>query len=202
MNQITLSSLIFQLVAGFLPLVVFLIKKNKFNIEFTFFLTISFLATCAILTTSILNLPNVIIFNSYQVISTLCINIFYYRVLNKKSFSRIVLVISVLEFISYGSEFLIFGDIDKSILVEVIGTICCSILLFVFMLNLRNSTNYQTISLVNFSIFIYKISSFLLFCFLVTLMVKDIWYVHNFIEGSSKLLIAYALWKLPKTAHS
>jgi hypothetical protein len=30
------------------------------------------------------------------------------------------------------------------------------------------------------------------------LFTSNLWFIHNFIEGSSKLLIAYAFWKLPK----
>jgi hypothetical protein len=50
--------------------------------------------------------------------------------------------------------------------------------------------------LFNASIFIYHTAAFSLFNYFSSFMTSYLWYFHNFIEGSSKLLIAYAFWKL------
>lgn len=202
MNNASFFSLIFQLVAGVLPLVFFFQKRKKFNVEFIIFLIVSFIATLIIFITSILKITNAIIFDGFQISSIFLLSIFYFRNIEFKLFSIIVICLGVIEFVFYMLELIILGYPEKSLIIENVGTICCSILLFISLLKNKYSPKNRTISIINYSIFMYKVTSFLLFYYCMILMVKDIWYVHNFIEGSSKLLIAYALWKLPKTAHS
>jgi hypothetical protein len=201
-NNASFFSLIFQLVAGVLPLVFFFQKRKKFNVEFIIFLIVSFIATLIIFITSILKITNAIIFDGFQISSIFLLSIFYFRNIEFKLFSIIVICLGVIEFVFYMLELIILGYPEKSLIIENVGTICCSILLFISLLKNKYSPKNRTISIINYSIFMYKVTSFLLFYYCMILMVKDIWYVHNFIEGSSKLLIAYALWKLPKTAHS
>jgi hypothetical protein len=59
----------------------------------------------------------------------------------------------------------------------------------------------EILILVNTALFIYYSFSFLFNIYIDELMKNNLWFIHNFIEGSSKLLIAYAFWKQPKTAH-
>jgi hypothetical protein len=68
-------------------------------------------------------------------------------------------------------------------------------------LNSESQRNPQSFSylIVNASIFIYNSFSFLFFLYITILMGNDLWYFHNIIEGISKLIIAYAFWKLPKS---
>lgn len=188
--------------AGVLPLVFFFQKRKRFNVEFIIFLIVSFIATLIIFITSILKITNAIIFDGFQISSIFLLSIFYFRNIEFKLFSIIVICFGVIEFVFYMFELIILGYPEKSLIIENVGTICCSILLFISLLKNKYSPKNWTISIINYSIFMYKVTSFLLFYYCMILMVKDIWYVHNFIEGSSKLLIAYALWKLPKTAHS
>lgn len=188
--------------AGVLPLVFFFQKRKRFNVEFIIFLIVSFIATLIIFITSILKITNAIIFDGFQISSIFLLSIFYFRNIEFKFFSIIVICFGVIEFVFYMFELIILGYPEKSLIIENVGTICCSILLFISLLKNKYSPKNWTISIINYSIFMYKVTSFLLFYYCMILMVKDIWYVHNFIEGSSKLLIAYALWKLPKTAHS
>jgi hypothetical protein len=77
------------------------------------------------------------------------------------------------------------------------------IFFFEFIISKNNiRSNFINTNLyVNAAILFYNGSSLFLFHYLFVILSNNVWYIHNFIEGSSKLLIAYAFWKLPKTSH-
>jgi hypothetical protein len=90
--------------------------------------------------------------------------------------------------------------IEYSLVYRTIGFILFSVIFFIDYLNSESQRNLQSFPnlIVNSSIFIYNSFSFLFFLYITILMGNDLWYIHNIIEGISKLIIAYAFWKLPK----
>jgi hypothetical protein len=200
-NLIIITSLIFQLAAGSLPLAVLFVGKRKLNLEFLLFLSISFSLTLAIIITKISGFSNAIIFDSWLVCSIILLTIFYSRVIVFKPFTIAVIIIGGISLSTTFWELMVFGYPNKALIIENISFILIPILMYISFLRYQNHSKGNSLILINTSIFVYKTTTFLLFYFLVTLMKNNAWYIHNFIEGSSKLLIAYALWKLPKTAH-
>jgi hypothetical protein len=189
-------------VAGSLPLVVLIIGKRKLNLEFLLFVCVSFSLTLAIIITKISGLNNAIIFDSWLICSIILLTFFYSRVIESKPFAIAVILIGVICLSATFWELMVIGYPNKALIIENISFILIPILMYISFLRYQNHSKGNSLILINTSIFVYKTTTFLLFYFLVTLMKNNAWYVHNFIEGSSKLLIAYALWKLPKTAHS
>jgi hypothetical protein len=108
------------------------------------------------------------------------------------SVTTLLLAISILEVIKIGV--MIFS-------MKIIS-LCIITMSIVYLLNNLISTSFyqinQPVLLINSSFIIYHGSSFILIYFIMSIMTNNLWHFHNFIEGSSKLLIAYAFWKLPK----
>ncbi len=200
MSDIKFISLIFQLVAGLMPLAVLFFGNRKFSFEFTLYLTLSIISTFVILITNYFKIQNAIVFDGFQISSIILLSLFYFRNIQSKMLSNVVIILGLFSLLSYSIELICLGYPQKSLVIENVSFIIGPILFYIDSI-VSNQTS-STLVLVNTSIFFYKSFSFLLFYFLVTLMVSNFWHIHNFIEGSSKLLIAYALWKLPKTAHS
>lgn len=186
--------------AGLMPLAVLFIGKRKFRIEFNLYLTASILSTFLILITNYFKINNAFVFDGFQLSSIILLSLFYFRNLDSKILSYIVIFLGFFCLSFYLIELVSLGYPQKSLVLENLCFIVCPILFYID--SIVSTQKTSTLILLNTAIFIYKSISFLFFFFLVTLMVNNLWYIHNFIEGSSKLLIAYALWKLPKTAHS
>jgi hypothetical protein len=76
-----------------------------------------------------------------------------------------------------------------------------SLVLFLLFDQLKNDEYSKNESqLTGFSIYFisYKTSVFLLMYYISKIIKADLWYLHNFIEGSFKLLIAFSFWNIPK----
>jgi hypothetical protein len=195
-------SLYFQLLAGLLPIIFYLNKLGKENLELLILFCASFIATLSILFTYQFKINNHNIFNAYVIIEFCCISVFYSKLFKLKYSKLIKLLIIPFLFLFffeiYQNDVIILGSKLTSL-----TYIIYSISFFIKYLNIsRRSNEYKFSQAINASLFIYNCSAFILIFYIMKLMNSNLWYVHNFIEGSSKLLIAYALWKLPKTAHS
>jgi hypothetical protein len=195
-------SLCFQLLAGLLPIIFYLNKLGKENLELLILFCASFIATLSILFTYQFKINNHYIFNAYVIIEFCCISVFYSKLFKLKYSKLIKLLIIPFLFLFffeiYQNDVIILGSKLTSL-----TYIIYSISFFIKYLNIsRRSNEYKFSQAINASLFIYNCSAFILIFYIMKLMNSNLWYVHNFIEGSSKLLIAYALWKLPKTAHS
>jgi hypothetical protein len=195
-------SLYFQLLAGLLPIIFYFNKLGKENLELLILFCASFIATLSILFTYQFKINNHNIFNAYVIIEFCCISVFYSKLFKLKYSKLIKLLIIPFLFLFffeiYQNDVIILGSKLTSL-----TYIIYSISFFIKYLNIsRRSNEYKFSQAINASLFIYNCSAFILIFYIMKLMNSNLWYVHNFIEGSSKLLIAYALWKLPKTAHS
>lgn len=197
-------SLFFQLVTGILPLIVLFNGKKKFNKGLIVFLSASVITTCILTITSILKLNNLVFFNLYQVISIVSLTFFYYESIFNKTLKYFIALFGLMSFSVLIFEISKTIFLDYSLVSRKISLVAFSIFLFFDYLisDYSNHKNSKSILLINTSLFVYNSSSFLFFIYISALMINNLWYIHNFIEGLSKLLIAYAFWKLPKTSSS
>jgi hypothetical protein len=189
-------SVYFQLIAGILPLF-FIKKSNQSNRIIFYYLFSSCLSTVINLTTAYMHINNHMIHNIYLMVSFLLLALFYF--LNGRHLLRFFVLIgsglfySICFFEHFKTSLLLNGHRVAN-LVYIIW----SLTFFIQSIMKKSNSNLsKTYVLFNASIFIYHTASFFLFTFLWSLVTSNLWYFHNFIEGSSKLLIAYAFWKLP-----
>lgn len=190
--------------AGSLPLIILFKKRIKFNIEFIVFLTSSISATLIFSITSHYKVNDLIIFNSYQVFSIICLTIFYSKIISFNILKKIIIVLGII------CLFVLIYELSETSYIEYSLTfenICFFLFSIFFLIDYlikegQNTDLSKCYLLVNTSIFIYNAFSYLLFFYINELMQKDLWFVHNILEGLSKLLIAYAFWKLPRTSIS
>lgn len=188
--------------AGLLPLAVLLFGKRKFSKPFVLLLCVSVIATIMILITNFHKIQNAIVFDVYQICLIVLLTFFYFQNILSKPLSFITIILGAICLLSSTIELLSLGYLQMSLVIENISFIIIPILMYLSVINESNSNMSKSFILINSSLFIYKTSTFLLFFFLTDLLKNNLWYIHNFIEGLSKLLIAYALWKLPKPTHS
>ncbi len=190
----------YQLIAGILPLF-FIKKNNQSNRVIFYYLFTSIASTIICLVTSYMHINNHMIHNVYQMVSFLFLALFYF--LNGRHLLRFLVLIgsglfySICFFELFKTSLLLNGYIVAN-LVYIIWSLAFFVQLI---LQKSNSNLSKTSVLFNASIFIYYTASFFLFMYLLTLLKGNLWYFHNFIEGSSKLFIAYAFWKLPNQAY-
>ena len=185
----------FQLIAGTLPLF-FIKKSNQSNKIIFYYLLSSCLSTIISLITAYMHINNHMINNIYLMVSFLFLALFY--LLNGGNLLRILVLVgsglfySICFFELFKSS-LLFNGFKAANLVYIIWSLTFFIQ---SILNKSNSIHPKTYVLFNASIFIYHTAAFFLFKYFSTLFTSNLWFIHNFIEGSSKLLIAYAFWKL------
>lgn len=186
-----------------MPLFVLIITKRKINFELILFLLFSIISTILLAITRAMKINNLAFFNSYLFIAISCLACYFFRQLSTKSLKLIVLITLIVGFTIF------FWELNKSAYVELIviyESICFILwsLLFMFekiLTKEQSSPILQSHLIINSAFFLYNTSSLFLIFYISIIMANNLWYIHNFIEGSSKLLIAYAFWKLPKTSH-
>lgn len=191
------TSLVFQFVAGSLPLI-FLINRVKFNISFTYYLLFSVIATIVLSITSFYQINNLSIINTYLFLSFLSL-IAYYNSLKIKYLNWINLLFLIVFVSLFFFEIFHSGFAQKSINVMSLFSIIWSQYFLVYSLKTKNHIDFKTThEFISFSILFYNCSSFLFYFKIIDLAKHDLWFIHNYIEGISKLIIAYSFWKLPK----
>jgi len=195
---LSVFSLILQLLAGTMPVVVFFYKKAWRHFEILIYLMSSVLATCIIIYTRINELNNHWVHNTFIIISFVSIGIFYLKrkvvLLNYLVLIGSIVFVFILAIEQKGNSLLI----NSFQFVNFIFIIW-SLVYFVLLTNNKSSKfDSNFLQTLNFSILFYNCSSFLLFNFLQELVKNEMWFIHNIIESVSKLIIAYSFWKLQK----
>lgn len=184
---------------GILPLAILYFAKKKFNNEFILYLISSVLATAGIIFANYFNIGNSLIFKSFLICTILFLSFFFLKIFFTKIFKIIVSILFsvclIIFFLNNENYFKI------SLLIENLTFVICPILFFLDRINDSKETKNNSLNIIVSSIFFYKTSTFILFYFISELLLNNLWFVHNLIEGISKLLIAYAFWKLPKTSN-
>ncbi len=193
-------SLCFQVLAGITP-ILFLFQRDFISKrELMVFFISSVLASIFILTTTIYSINNYFVHNSFLIVELICLSIFYFKAINWK-YIRVLIIISFVSFLL----FFIHEIYRHQVIIDgfKIVNIAYLVLVTILFLNLLQGKYgfKKSLILINASFFIYRCTSFVFIFYLMKIMTENLWYIHNFIEGSSKLLIAYAFWKLPKTSH-
>jgi hypothetical protein len=198
MNVFYHSSLIFQIVTGTLPILFVIFLKRKLPVEFVILLSASVITTLILYITAMLGIKNWLFWNLYKIIDIVCITIFYYSLLDSKKVKIIVLSIGSLCVTSIIWELSYFELVNKTSPILVLGKVLYTILFLIENLGKKASPNFNAYLLISLAILIYNSFKLFLSFEVDIFLLNNFWNYHNFIEGTSKLVIAYAILKLPK----
>ena len=91
-----------------------------------------------------------------------------------------------------------FELVNKTSPILVFGKVLYTILFLIENLGKKASPNFNAYLLINLAILIYNSFKLFLSFEVDIFLLNNFWNYHNFIEGTSKLVIAYAILKLPK----
>lgn len=191
-------SVIFQFVTGVLPLLLLVIYKKKLRVEFVILLLASAIITLILLITASLGIKNWFFFNLYNAISLTCITIFYFSLLHSSPLRIYVLILSFLCGVVLIYDLSYLDLINLTFPALFFSTTTFSV--FYFIDNLGEKSKSQTSKdyfIINTSICMYSSFSFFMSFEVHTMMLNHYWMVHNFLESFSKLVIAFAVLKLP-----
>ena len=193
-------SVILQFVTGVLPLLFLVIYKKKLRVEFVILLLASSITTLILLFTASFGIKNWFFFNFYNAIYLTCITIFYFSLLRSSPLRKYVLILSFLcgAVLIYDLTYL---DLINLTLPALFFS-STSFSVFYFIDNLVKKSKSQTSKayfIINTSLCMYSSFSFFMSLELETMLANQYWIIHNVVEASSKLVIAYAILKIPKT---
>lgn len=190
-------SLALQIGTEFLPLILLLLFNRKLNFPLSIYLWASFISSILLMITYLLHLKNLVIFNCYFVISITSLSAFYYNLINLKNIKFIIPVLYSLCLGVFIWEIIYTDLITFCLIIEKFCVVIFSLLAFAYFLGQEKKS--ESLILINSSFLFYSSFS-LLFTFEIHLfMITKYWFIHNLLDGLSKLLIAYAIWKIPKT---
>lgn len=192
-----------QIISGFLPLVVLLFHRKKFNVEIVILLTLSVLATVLLLVFALLFHNNHAVFNSYVISEHVCLTVYFYRIIRDKYLRKLILGMAVILGGIFIWEMNKSSLLDVSLLMQIAYNIILCVLFFIASLQSNSipSSMYKTQEKYVLTLFLYSSFSLIFFFYINELMLSRAWFIHNIVESLSKLFIAYAFWKLPKTTH-
>lgn len=193
-------SVILQFVTGVLPLLFLVIYKKKLRVEFVILLLASAITTLILFITASFGIKNWFFFNFYNAIYLTCITIFYFSLLRSSPFRKYVLILSFLcgAVLIYDLTYLDLINLTLPALFFSTTTFT----VFYFIDNLGKKSKSQTSKayfIINTSLCMYSSFSFFMSLELETMLANQYWIIHNVVEASSKLVIAYAILKIPKT---
>ena len=195
------SSLIFQIVTGTLPILFVIFLKRKLPVEFVILLSASVITTLILYITAMFGIKNWVFWNLYASIDVVCMAIFYYHLLDSQKAKITVIVIASICVSSIIWELSYFELVNKISPILVFSKVLYSILFLIENLGKKASPNFKAYLLINLAILIYNSFKFFLSFEVDIFMLNNFWNYHNFIEGTSKLVIAYAILKLPKRSN-
>ncbi len=200
MERLFNFSLIFQMAAEFLPLVFLFFLKKQINKSLKIFLISSFISSFLLYLTGVFQINNLIIFNAYQGITICTLSIFYFSILKSHLFKIIIVIIFSICFFTLIWELTKTSYLVSTLVVESFCYIIFALLFYIDYINSSKVNNQaKSYILINTSIFIYNCFSVLNNLEIEKLMITNYWFIHNLIDGLLKLLIAIAIWKMPKT---
>lgn len=192
-------TILYQLLAGISPLIfLFYQKREGLNILFTH-LFCSFLCTLMIFITHFYRLENLIFFNSYIFSASVLLPLMYYKSVEKKFIKHLILIVFIINLTLLISEliktdFLVISLVSENILEITL----CLFFYFDFLLSNELSSSKKLFFWINTSFFIYNCFSFLFNLYITEIMHSHLWFIHNIVEGSSKLFITLSIWKFSR----
>jgi hypothetical protein len=199
-NDLKFASLLVQFVTSIIPFVVLIKLRVRFNLEFLLYLLFSTIATFGFIITNIFKVHNSWIFYSYQFLSIILLSLFYFRTLSLKLFKLLAILIGIISLSVFLYEMKTKGFTNWSDSVVCLSFTFCPLIYFFETLQSKETVDKTSLNIVNATNFIYFSTTIFLFYFIHFILKNNLWFIHNFIEASSKLIIAYAFWKLPKTS--
>lgn len=150
--------------------------------------------------TSKVHLNNLLIFNSYYLISFISVVIFYFKLIESKKIKYYIL------FLAFVSLFIFFWEIKNSNYIEIalisekFSVLVFSLLYFVYIISADiKEINYKPYILINTYFLFYGSFGALSNLEIDLLMITNYWFIHNLVDGLSKLIIAFAIWRQPRT---
>lgn len=162
----------------------------------------SFLSTLLIFITYLYKLENLVIFNSYILLASFLLPILYFKIVKNQIIKYSVLIFSIINLTIILIELTKTSFLEISLISEnLLEILLCFLFYFDYLLTKKQTNAQKTFLWINTAFFIYNFFSFLFNLFIVELMTSNFWYFHNFIEGSSKLLITISLWKQSRKFH-
>lgn len=192
-----------QIIIGLIPLFVLLFQRKKFNVEIICLLIFSVLSTIFLLVFERLFHNNHAVFNAYVICELVCLTIYFYRIIGNKNLRKLILGMAVIL-----SGILIWemnrtSSLEVSLLTQIAYNITLCVLFFIASLQSYTipSSMHKTQVYYTLTLFLYSSFSLIFFFFIDQLMITGAWFIHNIVESLTKLFIAYAFWKLPKTTH-
>jgi|GEM_PF-4622768 len=182
--QIHVSMMIFQLLAGFLPIIFYSRNFTLKHLEVFILLISSFISTAIVLYTYINNFNNHLVFNTYVIIEFISLSIFYKKISNSKYY--FIYFLSTVVFCSIS-----FVDYSQGSVLEHTAKFSCltfilySVLYFIQTIFIKsNEKNSEFINILCAAFLFYNSSAFILIYYIMELTNSNLWYIHNFIEGS------------------
>lgn len=192
------SSLIFQIVTGSLPILFVIFLKRNLRIEFVILFSASVITTLILYITAMLGIKNLVFWNLYASIEVICMAIFYYHLLDSQKAKITVIVIASICVSSIIWELSYFELVNKTLPIIMLGNLLYTILFFIENLGKKATPNLNAYLLINSVLCIYNSFTFFMSFEVDIFLLNNFWNYHNFIEGTSKLVIAYAILKLSK----
>jgi hypothetical protein len=196
-------TLYIQVVFGLLPLGVLLYKRKKFNLEIICLLIFSVLTTIILIVIKRFFHNNHAVFNAYAISELVFLTIYFYRTIGNIFLGKLILGMAVVLGGIFMWEMNRTSSLEVSLLTQIAYNIISCVLFFIASLQSNNisSPMHKTQVYYTLTLFLYSSFSLMFFFFIDHLMIIGAWSIHNIVESLTKLLIAYAFWKLPKTTH-
>ncbi|MCF8444989.1 MAG: hypothetical protein K9G29_08285 [Crocinitomicaceae bacterium] len=192
-------SVMIQFVTGIVPLLFLLIYKRKLRVELVLLLLASATTSLILLVTCSLGIKNWFFFNLYSVINLTCLTVYYYNLLQVKTLKIVILLLASICGAVIIYELTYYDIINLSLPALFLSFTLYSILYLIDNLGKSSTPNSKGYFIINTTFFIYNGFSFFMSLELETMLANQYWIIHNVVEASSKLVIAYAILKIPKT---
>lgn len=191
-------SRVFQFLTGIIPLLFLLAYKRKLRLELVVFLLASVITTLILFITGLYSIKNWFFFNLFSVINLTCMSVFYFSILHSKISKVIVLIITTICAMAIILELTYYDVINLSFPILKLGITLFTFIYFLDKLANKNQSNTPAYNIINTALCIYNCFSIFMSLEMEIMLKNNFWLIHNVLEGTSKILIAYAILKLPK----
>jgi hypothetical protein len=190
-------TVLFQLLADFLPIAFLYSTKIPINKHLKILLFSSFIINFILISTNFLKINNSVFFVLYLLIGYVLYSLYFVSFF-KNYISKIILGTIPLFFIFFLFEYIYLKKFNISLNFFILSQAVWSILYFSNSIFINpNQSSSKFYDFVNSSILFYASTTFIFFVFLMNFMENHLWFYHNLIEGVSKILITFAIWKIP-----
>jgi hypothetical protein len=188
-----------QFVTGILPLLVLVFYKRKLKVELIILLLASAITSLILYFTCLFGIKNWLFFNLYSTTAIVCLSLYYHSLIQSKTLKIIVVILASLCGMILIMELTYLDLINLSLPALFLCFSFFSILYFIDNLGKARTPVLKAYFIINTTYFVYHSFSFFMSLELQTMMANHYWIIHNVVEASSKLVVAYAILKIPKT---